>query len=383
MRLSSRLFIALFAAVIFIGLPASVHALSVITQETITIDEDEIIDENLFAAGNSITINGTVNGDVYAFANDVTITGTVGGDVISGAAQIDISGDVAGNVRAGATTLRIGGHVGKNITAAATTLTLAETAAIDWSAILAGQTVRIDAPISGNITAAGESVSINNTVGNKVDVTLGENGQLSLGKQAEIAGDLTYRGTKTADVNTAAVVLGDTIHKQFDANLTVDKNFITRGWILLKLIGLFGALLVGTVLVSIAGPWIRQRMQGFQAQPGIAMLWGLLFLIVTPIAVVLLAFTLIGAPLSLIILIGYLLALYLTKVGVGIMLGELILNRTRKDKPIPMIWTMMLGTFIYVILVNIPTVGWLVALVGTVWFLGALAQYCMHHKRHA
>ncbi len=372
----------LISAVIVIGIvPIGAHALSVMTQDNSTVAADEVIDDNLFAAGTTITIDGMVNGDVYAFGNVVTINGDVGGDIISGANQIEINGSVAGSVRAAATTLKLNGYIGKNLTAAATTIILNKTASVDWSAIVGGRTVRLDGPIGGNITAAGESVSIDNTVGSNVDVTLGENGQLSLGSDTVIGGNLTYRGTKAVSQDSAAVVKGSTAHKQFDANLTVDKSFLTRGWILLKLIGLFGALLVGTILVSIMEPWMQKLLTTMRTKPGLQFVWGLVAFIVIPVALVVLMITLIGIPVGVIGLGLYLLALYLTKIIVGTMIGEYIFNQRRTDNRVSMIWTMMVGTLIYTILVNIPVVGWIVALAATLWVLGAIVAFIFSHKK--
>lgn len=47
----------------------------------ITINSEEIINDDLYVSGNTITINGTIKGDVLALGNTITINGVVEGDV--------------------------------------------------------------------------------------------------------------------------------------------------------------------------------------------------------------------------------------------------------------------------------------------------------------
>lgn len=351
-------------------IPHTSQALSISTEERITITADQTVDDNFFAAGDQITIDGTVNGDVYAFGNSVTINGTVNGDVISGATTLEINGAVAGNVRAGGQRISINAPVGKNVTVAGETITIDSEASVGWSIIAGGRTLKLDGPVGGNVSLAGEAITITNTVGSSVDVTLGEKGQVTLGDTAIIKGDFTYRGTKAATVAPTAVITGNTVHRQFDANIEFDKEFFTRAWILGSLIGLFGLLLVGTILVSVAHDRVESVIKRMHQEPIIVMLWGLLMLIIIPILSVIAMITLIGLPLGLISLGCYMLAMYLAKIFVGTLLGTWILNRGNRS--VPLIWRMMLGTLLVVALSNIPGVGWIVSLATSIWFLGTL-----------
>lgn len=54
---------------------------------------------NYFAAGEGVTISGTINGDVFVFGGKTYIDGTVNGDVLAAGGQVTIDGPVSGNVR--------------------------------------------------------------------------------------------------------------------------------------------------------------------------------------------------------------------------------------------------------------------------------------------
>lgn len=70
--------------------------------------ENDAAQRDVFAAGQSITVNGTVGRDLYAAANTVTITGSVGGDVYISAENVVI-GDgakIGGRLHCNASALR-------------------------------------------------------------------------------------------------------------------------------------------------------------------------------------------------------------------------------------------------------------------------------------
>ena len=50
--------------------------------QNIVVQKNEIVDDNLFAAGETTSIDGIVNGDLYAAGRLVTVTGHVKGDLI-------------------------------------------------------------------------------------------------------------------------------------------------------------------------------------------------------------------------------------------------------------------------------------------------------------
>ena len=45
-------------------------------EDTITIGSGDMLNDDLYVAGNEITIDGTINGDVWAIGNTININGT-------------------------------------------------------------------------------------------------------------------------------------------------------------------------------------------------------------------------------------------------------------------------------------------------------------------
>jgi hypothetical protein len=83
--------------------------------------------------------------------------------------------------------------------------------------------------------------------------------------------------------------------------------------------------------------------------------------------------TLIGIPLGLIMLALYLVSLYVSKVIVGFGIGLWILNRLNAEKKFTgnLLWPLVVGLILYVIITQLPLVGWIFGLLGMIWALGA------------
>jgi len=63
--------------------------------DTVTVASGDVVDDDLYVAGGSIVIDGTINGDLWAVGRDVTINGTVNGSLVAVAQTVEVNGDVA------------------------------------------------------------------------------------------------------------------------------------------------------------------------------------------------------------------------------------------------------------------------------------------------
>lgn len=70
--------------------------------------QGEVIDNDVFATGQQITIDGTVNGDVIVLGNQVQVNGTVNGSLLVIGQQVVIQGQVAGTTYVAAVSVELG-----------------------------------------------------------------------------------------------------------------------------------------------------------------------------------------------------------------------------------------------------------------------------------
>jgi cytoskeletal protein CcmA (bactofilin family) len=107
----------LLLLVVLVVLLAPLPARAETTQsDLVLIREDDVVTEDLYAAGNTVQISGRIEGDLVASAfGELRIDGTVEGDVTVIASRVVIAGVVDGSVRVTAPEVVIEGSIGDDL----------------------------------------------------------------------------------------------------------------------------------------------------------------------------------------------------------------------------------------------------------------------------
>jgi len=368
--------VILIALAIFVITPAIVLAQSY--QAEVTVSKNEVVDRNLIRAAQTVNIEGRVDGDVIIAANEITISGRVGGDVIAAGNIIRITGSVEGNVRVAGNNVEIDANIGKNLNAFGNTVNISEKTSVAWSALLFGSTVNLRGQIGGHLDGGAVNFKIYGQVGGDSTVHLSNDGNLTLYEESEIGGTLTYKGEAASQLTLES---GATVgQKEFVVQKIPSISWKSLvGWgtgfyVFFKLIKLFGLFVVGLILIALFHKKLFAVTEAMWKKPANQIGWGAVYLIVIPIIIFLLLLTVIGLPLAIIAALLYGIALYLTQIFVGLLIGKKALESINKNKEVSLTWAMVLGVFIYLLLITIPVIGWLINLVGTIWVLGAIAE---------
>ena len=119
--------------------------------QTVTVASGEVVDDDLYVAGETIIIDGTVNGDFCACARTITVNGVVKGSVMAAGETVNISGEVGHTVRAGGKTINISGNVHGDVMVGCSEVNIASTAKISGDLLLGAGNACIDGPIEGDI----------------------------------------------------------------------------------------------------------------------------------------------------------------------------------------------------------------------------------------
>ena len=354
------------------------------TEEEATTEETTV-DSNLkeyakahYWAGETLDITGHFKNDVIAAGNNITIDGIVDGDVIATASVLTINGVVKGNVRAAAGNIIINGTVDRNVTVAGGQVSIKPTATINKDLIVYGGTVQVLSLVNGDITGGAGTITINNTVNGNVD--LGESGQITLGDNANIAGNLKYISTPdTQNHEIAASKVQGKINTEKTAvknkkdkkNKTYFSKYTRAGFWIWYLIKLMGILLVALVMAGFFKCTVKNTVEKMYSKPGMSFLYGLLIIFLFPPLCVLVMITVIGFPLGLIGLVSYCIALYLGVIFAGTALGTKMFPKSESS-----IAPAFVGTLIVYLVTLIPFVGHLICFLLVAWALGALVKNC-------
>ena len=88
---------------------------TVATGNTVLIQEGRVVEDDLYAAGGTVFIEGELEGDLVVIGSRVIVTGTVRGDVTAVAGSLSVFGDVEGSVRVATLGYNQDGDVGDDV----------------------------------------------------------------------------------------------------------------------------------------------------------------------------------------------------------------------------------------------------------------------------
>ena len=201
-----RLSLALLVAFLFtlMAVPAA-FAADFRTDTSISIGDDEVINDDLYLFGTTITVNGIVNGDLFAAGTSVTINGTVNGHVYLAGQNVTVGGTVAQGARVVAINASVSGGVGGDIVLLSNSATILSDATIGRDLILTVSSLTLDGTVERRVAGVAETILLNGSVGSNLDVSVGN---LTITEDASIGGDLTYRSDEMAEIAGGADIGG-------------------------------------------------------------------------------------------------------------------------------------------------------------------------------
>ena len=214
--------------------------------------------------------------------------------------------------------------------------------------------------IEGNATVRGATVE---------DVIV-ISGTLALEEGSEVLNNV--RSIESTVTQTDDVVIGGDI-KGIDAELLAVGAFLAPAMILFAVGMALASVVAGLLLAAVGARQVRAAERVIAAEPLKAFGVGLLSVIVIPILAILAIVTIVGAPLGLGVLLGFLPLLgFIGFLVAGIFLGEEVLG-TRKDPAAPHPYAgALLGILVLQVIGIVPFVGGLVTGVASLLGFGAI-----------
>lgn len=284
----------------------------------LTIRQDETVNDTLFARAETVEIEGVVKGDLFAAARSVVVHGTVTGNIFSWSRNVDVDGKVGGSILGCAQSVIVRGHVGHSIYSWAEFLRLEPGSQITSDLVVGSQEADLLGKVDGGVLAYASSLNVHGDIGRNILARVGE---INLNSPTHVGGSLTVA---VRDRNRVRIADGVTIAGPTEIKVRSHvSRFLRARFYVWRAIGLIGAFLVGWAVMYLFPVFFQTTSRGVGSG------WrsfglGFAILVGTPVAIVLVAFSLIGLPLALITLALYLIGLYLATVFVGGFLGSLI-----------------------------------------------------------
>ena len=315
----------------------------------VKISGNEVIEGDLFIAGETIIVEGTINGDLIAAGKTIIVNGIVNGSIIAAGETININGETTRAVRIAGNNLFVNGKIGNYL-------------------LLAGRDFKMDsrAEVGGDVIFGAYSAYLNGFI--EGDVKSG-NEYLTIASNANILGKLLYTSRREANIESGAQIGGTLTRFTPQPEEEIGSRF-SLWWLV---ISFFMALVVGVVLILIVPEKARRVTDSIWRHPWASLGWGTVLLIVTPIAAIIVGFTIIGIPLSIISLILYGIAIYITQIIFGLFIGKAIIGSFGKvETRAAMIGALALGLAIFRLARMVPYLGFIIGLASVLFGLGAL-----------
>jgi hypothetical protein len=283
--------------------------------------------QDRMSAGEAVHVEAPVQGDLAAAGRTVSIAAPVEGYALAAGRRVEV----------------LGGGIADDL----------------WAA---GAEVVLDAPVGDNAHLAGRVVRLQEGTRVEGDVRVAA-ASVSLAPGAVVRGDLVVRSPAPPEISPEAQVLGEV---RYDGPPQAGGGI--AAWLAAWLFWFLALLVVGFVALWLFAPWAGRVARALRERPGASALAGLGGVVLTPMAIALLAVTVIGIPLALILLGFYVVGVVLAGALVAYRVGGMLLA-PEASRPWP---RMALGALIVSAAMSLPWLGGLAQLLVLLLGFGAL-----------
>ncbi|MBN1306238.1 MAG: polymer-forming cytoskeletal protein [Anaerolineales bacterium] len=394
--------------------------------QEIVIGEDEVIDDDFYALGETVTVDGTIKGDLVAFGSIITINGTVEGDLISAGQEIIINGIVEDDARIAGSVLYVGENakIGDDIIGGSYSLELKEGSSIGGHIVYAGAQALLAGEVAEDVLASVGGLEITGTVAGDVEAEVGtpEDGPggpppsmfmsdstvpipsvdfgLTIGDSAKIGGDLIYTSERELSVPEGPIDGKikhiKTVVKESMKEVHQTPGEVAVSWFVTMLRHIVTLLLAGLLIAWLFPKFLQASTEMLQNKPWPSLGWGVaagpifIFAALVLLMVIILLAMIFGVIqlggistaivfTGLLVLFALVLAFVLAVVWIvaiitGTWLGKWIFTLFKSDLAEHRFYPMLVGVLTLAILISVPFAGWLLHLIIILFGLGVLWQ---------
>ena len=285
------------------------------------------IGDSRLTAGDDVTVDEPVAGNVFVAAGRATLGERVDRSAFLTGGDVTVTGPVGRSLYVAGGDIRIDATVGRKLRAAGGKIRVTRQSTIDDSATLAGGRLDMDGSVNGDLRMFGDSLTVNGTVKGDVDL-VGDT--IHVGPDARIGGRLDYRRGADVNVDPAAQIAGG-VHERSKGDRQWRRVFHGgpfAGGVHVSL----GMVVLGALLILLAPRFTREAAGLVQKDFWNSAGMGFVMLVGVPFVVVMLLVTIIGIPLALLMVFGYVALLLLGYVVAAIFVGDFVLARVSAPK---------------------------------------------------
>lgn len=357
-------YVGWLAVVVLLGLlitPFATQAATFRGGDSVSINE--VTEDDLYASGGTVSLYEPVQGDLYVAGGTVMLEegANVAQDLKIVGGQISVRSDIVDDVHIAGGDIRLKKEVGDDL-------------------FVFGGNVTLDGKVKGDVYISSGTLAVNGVVDGDVHFA---GGQFMLGEGAAIGGNLDYRAEAEADL-AKGEIKGDVNFTPYEKKHTgSNPSFAPIAWAgvalpLVFLLCVAGLFLLGLFVVFAAPLKSRDVSTTLASHPWKSLGFGLFYLVVIPVAAIILMSLLITFPIAIFFLLVYLAGMIIAPALLSYFIGAKILSIFNKsadlNKKGHVVLAILIGVLIYSLVLMIPFVGGFVIFVGILLTLGSLFQ---------
>jgi len=311
--------------------------------ELLSIEDEQLAQDytRRFGVETIVEVGEKIEGGLSAFGANIEIAGAVDGGLEAFGANIIVSGKNQGDFK----------FAGANV-------------------MLSGEFLDIVKGVSANLTISGEFE-------NDLEVKAA---RIKIEPTAIIKGDLVYSAA-IFDRKEGSQIMGEIVQLETEEGKAWTRNkskqekgpdYFEKGlfWIISTMALIIVGLLINYFLPKTTEEIATTISDSTWKSLGI----GLVFLIVTPLCIIISIVIAIGIPAGILLLFLYITLIYISRVYVGLWIGRKLLGAIKESFTTLFLWPFIAGTIITGILLFIPIIGWILRFFFILIGLGAMWQ---------
>ena len=324
---------------------------------------EETLDKELWMTATTLDIQGTAKEDVFFFADKANLDGTFTDDVWGGTRKsLSFTGSSEEDLRVfSQKSVVIDGQIDEDLMAFAHTAQLTTNAHIKGVATINAQVVVVNGIYEGDLHIEGQkSITINADIAGNL-VLKGKNIVIEPG--THIGGDLTYNSNRKLTLPEGVILDGELI-KSDKVDPGMSGN--VQAAVLLTRMMMFSATLIfGIFFIRFLPSTATHASQIIRERRSPAMMLGSIVFFVTGLLAVVAFISVMGMPLSILLIAILLILITSGKVVLGLTIGQLILKQNPESSTLfERIFGLFLGLLIITLASMLPSfIG------GLVWFM--------------
>lgn len=318
-----------------------------------TLAPGAAITNELWMKAQTVVLEGTAEDDLFLFADGtsqpatnaapaILLSGVMQADVWGAAESVTLTGTVERHARLlGFKSVSVDGSVGRNLIAAGGAVVLGESATVAGSAVLAGRDVLAHGTVSGDARLYGTQVTVSGRFNGNLTIAAGD---INIMPGTHVGGNLYYTMDKDLVLDSNVNIGGRLI--KIEPGAVAQPAGLSVGSLLLQAAFYCGALLVGMVFVGLFPGIVVLSLHKLAASFWRCVLIGFVTFCLIPMAAFFLIFTIVGLPLSVLLLFAYLIVVYTGKIITAVYVGHLLLRGRDNPPAVSLLPLLASGLFI-------------------------------------